>query len=160
MARTVESIGMETLIVGLVVVLSSLHVFRVINDELSTSSTRRRAIIFAPVHFEDFVFSQVREGLWEESVSASTFDLRIRPLYPHSGTEMPVCVEIEANVLSQSKEYATTLIVLADVSGSMWRSFASYPYSVAKKPSQLKKVIPPVSTFVTSPSFFAWTRFA
>ena len=53
------------------------------------------------------------------NVSASTFDLRIRPLYPHSGTEMPVCVEIEANVLSQSKEYATTLIVLADVSGSM-----------------------------------------
>ena len=53
------------------------------------------------------------------SVSAMSFDLRIRPLYPHSGVEMPVCVEIEANVSSQTKDYATTLIILADVSGSM-----------------------------------------
>jgi hypothetical protein len=51
--------------------------------------------------------------------SAECFDIRIRPLYPHSKTAMPVCLEIKANTVSQTKDYATTLIVLADVSGSM-----------------------------------------
>ena len=51
--------------------------------------------------------------------SSECFDLVIRPLYPHSKAEMPVCLEIKANIVSQTKDYTTTLIVLADVSGSM-----------------------------------------
>ena len=54
-----------------------------------------------------------------KSASSECFDVLIRPLYPHSKTAMPVCLEIKANMLSQTKDYATTLIVLADVSGSM-----------------------------------------
>ena len=54
-----------------------------------------------------------------KSISSECFDLAIRPLYPHSKVAMPVCLEIKANVLSQTKDYTTTLIVLADVSGSM-----------------------------------------
>jgi hypothetical protein len=52
-------------------------------------------------------------------IAPECFDLRIRPLYPHSQTEMPVCLEIKPNVLSQTKDYTTTVIILADVSGSM-----------------------------------------
>jgi hypothetical protein len=51
--------------------------------------------------------------------SSECFDLLIRPLYPHSKIAMPVCLEIKANMPSQTKDYTTTLIVLADVSGSM-----------------------------------------
>jgi hypothetical protein len=60
-----------------------------------------------------------RIRLAPKQVSSECFDLLIRPLYPHSKTAMPVCLEIKANTVSQTKDYATTLIVLADVSGSM-----------------------------------------
>jgi hypothetical protein len=60
-----------------------------------------------------------RACLAPKPASSECFDLLIRPLYPHSKLVMPVCLEVKANILSQTKDYATTLIVLADVSGSM-----------------------------------------
>ena len=51
--------------------------------------------------------------------SCECFDVVPRPLYPFSEVPMPVCVEIHSNTRSQTKDYTTTLIVLADVSGSM-----------------------------------------
>lgn len=51
--------------------------------------------------------------------SCECFDLRPRPLYRHSKSEMPLCVEITPTVTAQAKDYTLSLIVLADVSGSM-----------------------------------------
>lgn len=60
-----------------------------------------------------------RACLPPKQISSECFDIALRPLYPHSTAPMPLCVEIKANILSQTKDYRTTLIVLADVSGSM-----------------------------------------
>ena len=51
--------------------------------------------------------------------SCDSFDIIIRPLLSKSIKEMPICAEIKPNVTAHSKEYPLTLVVLADVSGSM-----------------------------------------
>jgi len=52
-------------------------------------------------------------------VSSECFDVVVHPLYKHSKASIPACLEIKANITSQTKDDPTTLIVLADVSGSM-----------------------------------------
>lgn len=52
-------------------------------------------------------------------VSPDAFDVQVHPLYPNVDASMPLLVDIRCNVQSQSKEYPVTLVVLADVSGSM-----------------------------------------
>jgi Mg-chelatase subunit ChlD len=60
-----------------------------------------------------------RACLLPKPASCESFDLLPRPLYKHSKSQMPLCVEIKPTVTAQAKDYTLTLIVLADVSGSM-----------------------------------------
>ena len=60
-----------------------------------------------------------RVCLSPKPASCDSFDIIIRPLFSKSTKEMPICAEIKPNVATHAKEYPLTLIVLADVSGSM-----------------------------------------
>lgn len=51
--------------------------------------------------------------------SSASFDIHLHPLFMNSKQEMPLCVEIKPTVKSQLKDYPLSLIILADVSGSM-----------------------------------------
>ena len=52
--------------------------------------------------------------------TCEAFDLRIRTMYAHNQKPQPMsCVEITPTISHQTKEYGLSLIVLADVSGSM-----------------------------------------
>jgi hypothetical protein len=52
-------------------------------------------------------------------VSADAFDVKIRPLYAKYEEPIPMCLEIVPKLQTQSRDYPVSLIVLADVSGSM-----------------------------------------
>lgn len=53
------------------------------------------------------------------SISVDSFDLKIRPLYGQHKEPIPICIEIVPKLQSQTKDYVVSLIILADVSGSM-----------------------------------------
>jgi Mg-chelatase subunit ChlD len=54
-----------------------------------------------------------------KTASSGTFDINIHPLYANSAAEMPVCIEIKPRILAQTKDYMVSIVILADVSGSM-----------------------------------------
>ena len=60
-----------------------------------------------------------RPCLAPQLTSCEAFDINIHPLYSDSTVEMPACIEIKSKILSQTKDYVVSIIILADVSGSM-----------------------------------------